>query len=184
MGRWRLWVIVLVGILLLNFLTGRTQAKEAITQHQLESMAESGRIIRATIFYDNQSPLNRIEGVYSKTEGGQTIEVPFEASVRLTAELEQKLLSLPQSTVAQPNTIGISLLVTLLPFVFIALFVWFFFIRRLKLLTGTPTIAALHTKEAEQQNRFDKVLDKWEQQAHRMDGVLDKLDKNAGKPPE
>jgi hypothetical protein len=86
---------------------------------------------------------------------------------------------LPQFEVRQPNTMLLSVLWSVLPFVILGTLIWFFFIRQLKSASkSSPSVANLHAKTAEQQNRFDKLLDKWERQTNRMDAVLEKLERD------
>ena len=58
------------------------------------------------------------------------------------------------------------------------MFIWFFFIRQIKkTIRSTPSASELNATTAEQQDRFDKILDKWEEQARRMEAVLDKMER-------
>ena len=69
---------------------------------------------------------------------------------------------------------------SLLPILVIALFIWFFFVRQIKKAIKTsPSPEERLAKEVEQQARFDKILDRWEQQANRMDAILDRHEKGA-----
>jgi hypothetical protein len=55
--------------------------------------------------------------------------------------------------------------------------IWFFFIRQIRRVArNSPNTADLQAKSMEQQIRFDKILDKWEEQSRRVDVVLDRLD--------
>jgi cell division protease FtsH len=59
----------------------------------------------------------------------------FRAKVRLIPDLEKKILSgqYPQFEVKEPNTYLLSLIWGILPFAAIAAFIWFFFIRQIKM---------------------------------------------------
>ena len=91
----------------------------------------------------------------------------------MTGNLEEKLFNLPQLEARQANTM---LLWNVLP-IFIAAMIWFFFIRRIKRSARTsPGTPDLQEKASQQLDRFEKILDRWEDQAGRMDVVLDKLE--------
>ena len=170
---WLLWIAIFAGIILLVLFKERMEPYEdRLSQYQFENLLNSNRIISATISYDNQSLLNDVVGRYYKDENNSKTEVPFRTKVRLTAELEQRLLSSPRFEVRQPNALMLSIVTSILPFLVIAALIWFFFIRQIKRLSGSP---------AQQQARVsDKILDKWEEQTRRMDAVLDKLDQRRG----
>ena len=94
--------------------------------------------------------------------------------MRLTRALEEQLLKSPNIEIREPNTKLLNVIWSLLPILVIALFIWFFFIRQIKKAAKTlPSTEERLTKEIEQQARFDKILDRWEQQAARMDAILD-----------
>jgi len=100
-------------------------------------------------------------------------KIPFRTKVRMTGNLEEKLFNLPQLEARQANTM---LLWNVLP-IFIAAMIWFFFIRRIKRSARTsPGTPDLQEKASQQLDRFEKILDRWEDQAGRMDVVLDKLE--------
>ena len=108
--------------------------------------------------------------------------MPFRARVRLTSALENKLLRLPQFEVREPNTALLGILWSVLPIIVVAILVWFFFIRQIrKTFRTTPNPAELQARSVEQQNRYEKLLNKWEEQTKRMDGVLDRLEGNSRK---
>ena len=177
---WIVWLAVLGGILLLVLFRERLEPPaEAISQHRFEELVNAGQIVRATVNYDPQNPaLNEVIGSYYRAEGDAKTEVPFRARVRLTDGLESKLLSMPQFEPRQPNALMLNLVTSVLPFVVIAALIWFFFIRQIKKATRTsPSAADVNARALEQQQRFDGILDKWEEQARRMDAVLDKMEK-------
>ena len=145
--------------------------------HRFEELLDAGQIVRATVWYDNQTPLNKIEGTY-KVESNSQKEVPFLTKVRLTARLEEKLFRMPQFEARQPNTILMSVIWSVLPIVIIATLIWFFFIRHIKRIAkNSPSTPDLQARAAEQLDRFEKILDKWEDQARRMDAVLEKMER-------
>ena len=150
---------------------------EQLNPHRFEELLDAGQIVRATVWYDNQSPLNQIDGTY-RVEGNARKEVPFRTNVRLTGRLEEKLFNMPQFEARQPNTMVMSVIWSVLPIVVIALLIWFFFIRQIKRIAkNSPSTPDLHARAGEQLNRFEKILDKWEDQAKRMDAVLEKMER-------
>ena len=183
--KWRVWMVwlgIICGIVLLMLLRGRTDAgSENITQHQFEKLVDLGQITRATVLYDPQNPLNEIVGTYYKIQNEGRVEVPFRTRVRMTASFEEKLFSLPQVEPHQVNNALASVVWSVAPIFLVALLIWFFFVRQIKQgMKGVPSSAQLHARSAEQQARFEKILDKWEEQARRMDGVLERMEKPNG----
>ncbi len=182
--RRRLWIVgvaVFCGIVLLMLLRDRMETGfETVSQYRFEELVDSGQIVHATINYDTQNAaLNEVVGRYYKTQDGVRVEMPFRTKVRLTDGLERKLLSLPQFEPHQPNTVLMGVVWSLLPFVIIGLLVWFFFVRQIKTVAkAAPSGSELQLRTAEQQNRLDGILDKWEEQANRMDAVLDKMERD------
>jgi len=104
-------------------------------------------------------------------------KIPFRTKVRMTGNLEEKLFNLPQLEARQANTMLMSMLWSVLPIFIVAAMIWFFFIRRIKRSARTsPGTPDLQEKASQQLDRFEKILDRWEDQAGRMDVVLDKLE--------
>jgi len=175
---WIVWVTIFVGIIFLMFLRDRWENQgEVISQYQFEQLLDDGQITRAVLNYSPPNvALTEITGTYWKGQNDQRTAVAFRAKVRLTSRLEQRLTRLPYVEVREPNTMLFSVFWSILPIVVIAAFIWFFFIRQIKRISrgtkGVPSLEERTTKEVEQQQRFDKLLDRWEQQADRMDKIL------------
>ena len=71
-----------------------------------------------------------------------------------------------------------SVIWSILPIIIIAILIWFFFIRQIKKMAkAAASTSDLQARACEQQDRFDEILDKWEEQAKRMDAVLNKMEK-------
>jgi ATP-dependent Zn protease len=175
---WVVWIAIFGGIIVLMMLREKMDARsELLSQPQFQELVDAGRIVHATISYDSQNPaLNEITGRYRKDESDK-VGVPFHAKVRLTGRMEERLLSSPQFEARQPNTMLLSLVWSVLPFVIIATLIWFFFIRQIRRVArNSPSTADLSTQAGDQLARFDRILDKWEEQAKRMDAVLSKLE--------
>jgi hypothetical protein len=109
-------------------------------------------------------------------------EVPFRTWVRLSDQLEQRLLSMPQFEPHQPNTMLLSMFWSVLPILVIATLIWFFFIRQIKRVArNSPSSPDLQARAAEKLERFDQILDKWERQADRMEALLEKIERGSGR---
>jgi ATP-dependent Zn protease len=181
------WAVIFLGIILLMcFREYGKPANEQITQYRFEELLSAGQIVQGTINYDPQnSALNEIVGRYSRINNGEKTEVPFRATVRLSRGLEERLLNLPQFEPRQPNNLLMSIAVAILPFVVIALLIYFFFIRQIKKAAKmSPSFADLQTRTAAQQDRLDKIMDKWEEQARRMDAVIGKMERGGDQPKQ
>jgi ATP-dependent Zn protease len=175
---WVVWIAIFGGTMVLVMLRDKMGPPgELLNQPQFQELVDAGRIVRATISYDPQNPaLNEITGLYRKDDSDKA-GVPFHLKVRLTARMEEKLLSSPQFQAHQPNTLLLSVVWSVLPFIIIAALIWFFFIRQIRRITrNSPSTSDLSAKAGDQLDRFDRILDKWEDQAKRMDAVLSKLE--------
>src|SRR5712672_2761931 len=142
---WVVWIAIFGGIILLMVMRDRWESPGTlINQYQFQQLVDSNQIAKATINYNPQDPyLTEIVGTYYKTDpsGARTqnkdgdVKESFRAKVRLTPDLEKKILSgqYPQFEVKEPNTMLLSLVWSILPFAAIAAFIWFFFIRQIKM---------------------------------------------------
>jgi len=177
---WIVWSAIFGGIILLMLFRERMESQgEVINQYKVEQLVNAERIVRATINYSPQNPaLIEVSGRYSEGAAGRETNFPFQAKIRLTSSLEDKLLSLPEIEVREPNTLLLNVVWSVLPIIVIAAFIWFFFIRQIRRVTrNSPSAPDLQARTSEQQDRFDKILEKWEAQARRMDAVLDRMEK-------
>jgi cell division protease FtsH len=140
---WVVWIAIFGGIILLMLMRDRWEAQgDVISQFRFQQLVDSNLIAQATVNYSPQgSALNEVIGKYIKTDAAgnhlkkndQEELVSFRAKVRLTQKMEEKLYSLPQFEPREPNTMLLSVLWSVLPIVVIAAFIWFFFIRQIKM---------------------------------------------------
>src|SRR5882757_1369661 len=142
---WVVWIAIFGGIILLMVMRDRWESPGTlINQYQFQQLVDSNQIAKATINYNPQDPyLTEIVGTYYKTDpsGARTqnkdgdVKENFRAKIRLIPRLERKILSgqYPQFEVKEPNTYLLSLIWGILPFAAIAAFIWFFFIRQIKM---------------------------------------------------
>lgn len=140
---WIVWIAIFGGIILLMLFRDRMDSQgELLTQYRFQELVESNQIAQATINYSPQSmALTEVMGKYYKTdssgnrvkENGQDKLVTFRTKARLYPELEKKLLQLQQFEVREPNTMLLGVLWSILPIILIAVLIWFFFIRQIKM---------------------------------------------------
>ena len=132
---WIVWIAIFGGIILLMLFKERMdQPADQISQYRFQQLVDSNLIISATINYSPQNPaLNEVVGKYWRVENDHKTEASFHAKVRLTEKMEEKLYALPNFEPHEPNTMLMSVAVSVLPFVIIAALIWFFFIRQIKM---------------------------------------------------
>src|SRR5690349_19348823 len=118
---WVVWIAIFGGIILLMVMRDRWESPGAmISQYQFQQLVESNQIAQATLNYNPQDIyLTDVIGKYYKVDStGARIKkddkdatVDFRAKVRLTRDLERKILSgqNPQYEVKEPNTMLLSL---------------------------------------------------------------------------
>jgi cell division protease FtsH len=129
---WLLWIL-LAGLLPLLFVVSRNKDAKypLLPRNRLIELVEKGQVKKGTIFYNAQSSvLQEIKGVYVETNG---VEQPFRTRTKLQDDLEAKLLNSGVFDTEEPNTLLVSLFYTLSPILLVAFFVYFFFIRQIKM---------------------------------------------------
>jgi cell division protease FtsH len=140
---WIVWIAIFGGIILLMLLRDRMDTQgEVLTQYRFQQLLESNLISSATISYGPPNvALTEISGKYVKTdadgnrirESGQDKLVTFRTKVNLTDNLKEKLTALPQIEQREANTMLLSIVYSILPILLIAVLIWFFFIRQIKM---------------------------------------------------
>ncbi len=101
-------------------------------------LLESNLVASASVNFNPQThPLETVEGYYFKTDadGKKTDEkIPFRTKIFLTEKLQDKLNFLPASSPTEPNQLLWGFLLTVLvPFLLVGGFIWYFFIRQIKM---------------------------------------------------
>jgi cell division protease FtsH len=131
---WLVWIAIFGGIILLMLFKERMDAPgELLSQSRFWQLVDSNQIASAVINYSPQNPsLNEVVGKYYRDSDHKS-EVPFRAKVRLTPNMEEKLYQKAQFEPHEPNTMLMSVAVSVLPFIIIAALIWFFFIRQIKM---------------------------------------------------
>src|SRR6267142_6564271 len=140
---WIVWIAIFGGIILLMLFRERMDSQgEVVNQYKFQQLVESNQIAQGIINYSPQNlSLTEITGKYFKTDDkGNRIKkneeeekVLFRSKVRLTQKMEEKLLGMGVFEVREPNTMLLSVVWSILPIVVIAAFIWFFFIRQIKM---------------------------------------------------
>lgn len=133
---WLLWLAILSLIPLLVFFKDRTEGRYTILTHrQFVEKVDSNLVVEATIHYKPQSLLREITGTYHENPEPAPGEKPvlFRLETEVTKDLADKLLMTGRFKTAEPNTMLLSLLYGILPFVLIAALVYFFLIRQIRM---------------------------------------------------
>ena len=150
---WVLWICIFGGIILLMLARERMDRPgETLSQSGFQRLVDSNLIASATINYNPQNAaLTEIYGKYYKTDaqgnriksGDEDATAGFRAKVRLSSELEYRLLRNPNIDVSEPNTMLMSVIWSVLPILVIAALIWFFFIRQIRRIArNSPSTAA------------------------------------------
>jgi len=136
---WIVWIVVIGCILgLLLFHNNMNPPPNAISPQEFLAKVDAGTIDSATVNFSPQSPIYDIQGKYRTPEkpndpkSGSTL-MPFHVKMLLTDNMVEKLLKLPNVEIKEPNTMLLSVMMTLLPILLIGVFIWFFFIRQIKM---------------------------------------------------
>jgi len=131
--------LILVAIPVVIFLRTKTEhAFPLMARHQLENLLTNANVrIDGKIYYapPQSSMLSEVSGRYIETNlanGTITDWNAFRAKTHLTDDLVQKLLERGFQE-GEPNTLLMSVFVTVLPILLVAFLVYFFFIRQIKM---------------------------------------------------
>jgi cell division protease FtsH len=135
---WIVWIAIFGGIILLMLFKEKMEAPgDLISQYTFQQLVDSNQIAHATINYSppQSAALTEVVGKFYRMDGNTKVEVPFRAKVRLTPTMEDELYKNHpnQFEPHEPNTMLMSLAVSVLPFIIIAALIWFFFIRQIKM---------------------------------------------------
>ncbi|HWD91878.1 MAG TPA: ATP-dependent zinc metalloprotease FtsH [Verrucomicrobiae bacterium] len=137
---WIVWIVIIGGILaLVLFRNQMTPPVDAIKPADFLAKVDAGLIDTATVNPNPQSNIYDIVGKYKTTSEKPTDPkspaalMPFHVKMLLTDSMVDKLSKLPGVEVKEPNTMLLSVMMTLLPILLIGGFIWFFFIRQIKM---------------------------------------------------
>ncbi|MGV3772311.1 MAG: ATP-dependent zinc metalloprotease FtsH [Verrucomicrobiales bacterium] len=132
---WLIWLVILGSVPLVIFFHQKTEQKyKSLPRQALLQMVDKGEVKNGVIHYSppQSSMLAEITGQYSTNENGANKMVVFRSKTRLDSDLETKLLA-SGFEVAEPNTLIVSVFFTILPILLVALLIYFFFIRQIKM---------------------------------------------------
>jgi cell division protease FtsH len=141
---WLLLMAIIGFIPLFMLLRERAETKyKTLEPADFFAKVRSNQVAKgATITYSPQTPLREITGKYyeADTEGklvldssGRPVERPFRLKIELTQKDIEELRETGCFEFAEPNTLLMSLFINLLPFFVLALIVYFFIIRQIKM---------------------------------------------------
>lgn len=131
---WLLWLAILSLIPLLFFFRNTSESRYRVLNHlEFLNLVDSNLVAEATIYYNPQSLRREIIGKYSDPQGKSQALVPFKLETRLSEQLEDQLLRTGRFKVDEPNTVLVQLFYGVLPFVVLALIVYFFLIRQIRM---------------------------------------------------
>jgi len=132
---WVVWIAIFGGIMLLMFFRDRMNNEgETLSQYEFFQLVEADKIEKATITYSPQSAyLTEIKGTYYDDVTGSDLPTIFITKARLTESMEEQLLSSDKFAVREPNTMWMSVFFSIFPILLIAVLIWFFFIRQIKM---------------------------------------------------
>jgi cell division protease FtsH len=137
---WLLWILILGSIPILMILQSKKDTDHnSFNRDKLKFLVSKGLIVEGTIHYNPQSSLlQEITGKYYKHDADGTrvegeLPVPFKLKTRLNDKLEDELLDSGRFEAVEPNTFLLNLFITILPILFVAFLIYFFFIRQIKM---------------------------------------------------
>ena len=135
---WVVWIAIIGGILMLVMFKNRMELQPGtLLPAEFQQKLEAHQIASVSLNFNPQSQLSAdIVGMYYKTDDkGNKLndKVPFRTKTLLTPSLQEQLIHLPQFEVREPNQLLLNVVWSVLPIVVIAAFIWFFFIRQIKM---------------------------------------------------
>ncbi|MEN9572375.1 MAG: hypothetical protein RL514_230 [Verrucomicrobiota bacterium] len=140
---WIIWLLLLSSIGILMFFKNQTEIKPEVLGYKKFIEKVEAKVIRnGRITYNPQtSDLREITGTYVElTPNGKPVmadgkekETPFVIKIPVTDKLLEKLLESGVFVTKEPNTLFWSVVISLLPILMIGAFIYFVFIRNLKM---------------------------------------------------
>src|SRR6266850_1960271 len=129
---WLLWIGIIALIPLLWKFHDKVQSTyKAPSYVEFLNLVTNNLIVEGTINYNPQSEaLREITGKFLDSEKSA---VPFRIKTRLLPDVEKMLLDSGKFKMAEPNTLLLGIVYSLLPFVLLAALIWFFLIRQIKM---------------------------------------------------
>ncbi len=146
MKPWIIYLVIFGAIFVL--LTLNTEPKKGAEQQmdyrEFKELLDKGHIVEAKIKYSQTTDLREISGIIAKTDSnGDPVNEPgrdghkhgehFTFESYIPKDHEVQLLTAPNITQERESTLLMSFLITILPFLIIVFFIYFFFIRQIKM---------------------------------------------------
>ena len=141
---WIIWLLILGFVPILIMLRDRAEPRRVTLSYtDFIKAVDDDRVLSGEIAYNPQSSdLRAITGQLRKltkdgkpvmTAAGDEAADLFRIKIPVTPNLLEKLLATGKFQTVEPNTLLLNVVFTLLPFLLIALFIYFFFVRQIKM---------------------------------------------------
>ena len=141
---WIIWLAILGFVPILIMLRDRAEPRRVTLSYtDFIKAVDEDRVVAGEIAYNPQSSdLRAITGQLKKltkdgkpvmTAAGDEAADLFRIKIPITPNLLEKLLATGKFQTVEPNTLLLNIVFTLLPFLLIGLFIYFFFIRQIKM---------------------------------------------------
>jgi cell division protease FtsH len=136
---WIVWILIIGTIVTLVMAKGKFEYPgEVLNSDQFLTLLESNRVAAASVKFNPQThPVTVIEGLYLKSDDKGAIikdsKAAFRTKIFLSESIQNKLNTLPNSGISEPNQLVWNFVLGVLPFILIGAFIWFFFIRQIKM---------------------------------------------------
>jgi cell division protease FtsH len=130
---WLIWIAILAMIPILWRLHDQVDTKaKLLTYKEFAKLVEEDGIKEGVIHYNPSSErLHEITGEFEDDQGNTQ---PFKVEkIRLLESMEQKLMDSGKFEADEPNTLLLGILYSLLPFILLALLIWFFLVRQIRM---------------------------------------------------
>src|SRR5437667_8176758 len=128
---WLLWIGILALVPLVWKFHSQVETKyRAPSYVEFIHLVTNNQVVKGTINYNPQSEygLREITGRCWEVKNGEKTEFPFKIKTRLLPDVEKILLDSGKFETAEPNTLLLGVIYSLLPFVLFGALVWFFLI--------------------------------------------------------
>mgnify|MGYP002630900292 CR=1 FL=1 len=144
MRPWLIWMLILGFIpLLIMFREKSENQATRLSYPEFVEKVDKEQIKRGVITFNSQEPdLREISGQFFKTDNSGKIEldekdqqalVNFRLKVPLTEAMLERLVTTGKFETKAPNTLFWSFFLSLLPFLLVAFFIYYFFVRQIKM---------------------------------------------------
>ncbi|MEW6303839.1 MAG: ATP-dependent zinc metalloprotease FtsH [Verrucomicrobiota bacterium] len=132
-----LWLLIFFLVPVVIFFNRKTETKYEVINHQkFVGLVESNLVVEGRITYSppQSTELREITGKFRPPDASRTsAPVPFKIKTRLPEALEEKMLNSGKFETSEPNTMLMSIFLTLLPFLLLLAVLYFVFIRQIKM---------------------------------------------------